>query len=290
MHTFKHALRTQDFSLTAELALNAFTGRAELIAQAKALAPHVDALQLPESIEKEVHLAPLAAAAILLAEGIDPVMHMNCRDRNRVALIADLLGAKALGVSSLLVMRGKQVQAGVEVKQVYDWGAKKLIAAANSMEDADFLIGSIATVFKPDRDWKPEHLPTKADAGVRFVQTQICFNTDLLRHYMARLVAERLTQRVNVIVGVAPLPSADIAQALGKNLRGAVVPAKVVKRLREAADPEREGIELCAELLSEIADIPGVSGANLMCFGNFDAVTEAIRVSGVRTAIAPDRV
>jgi hypothetical protein len=107
---------------------------------------------------------------------------------------------------------------------------------------------------------------------------------------MARLVAERLTQRVNVIVGVAPLPSADIAQALGKNLRGAVVPAKVVKRLREAADPELEGIELCAELLSEIADIPGVSGANLMCFGNFDAVTEAIRVSGVRTAIAPDRV
>jgi methylenetetrahydrofolate reductase (NADPH) len=217
-------------------------------------------------------------------------MHMNCRDRNRVALIADLLGAKALGVSSLLVMRGKQVQAGVEVKQVYDWGAKKLIAAANSMEDADFLIGSIATVFKPDRDWKPEQLPTKADAGVRFVQTQICFNIDLLRHYMARLVAERITQRVNVIVGLAPLPSADIAQSLGKNLRGAVVPAKVVKRLRQAPDPEREGIELCAELLNEMADIPGVSGANLMCFGDTAAVADAIRLSGVRSAAIPDDV
>lgn len=289
LHTFKHALRTQDFTLTAELALNASTDRAGLLQQARALAPFVDALQVPESVEQEVHLAPLAAAAILIAEGIDPVVHMHCRDRNRIALLADLLGARALGVSSLLVMRGKEIATGVDVRQVYDWGAKKLIAAANSMEDAEFLIGSVATIFKPDRDWKPEHLPTKADAGVRFVQTQVCFDIDLLRHYMARLVAERLIQRINVIVGLAPLPSADLAQWLGKNLRGSVVPAKVVKRLREAADPEREGVELCAELLSEMTAIPGVSGANLLCLGNPDAVTEVIRLAGIPTGNSLDK-
>lgn len=282
MHTFRHALRTQDFTLTAELALDARSDRAAIAAQAGLFASVVDAVQVPESVDQEVHLSPLAAAAILLDAGTDPVMHMNCRDRNRVALRGDLLGAAALGVSSLVLMRGKEfpTKARPRVKQVYDWGARRLMAAASAMPEADFLIGSIATVFKPDREWQPEHLPTKADAGVRFVQTQPCFDIDLLRHWMARLVAEKITQRVNVIVGLAPVPSVEIAQWLGKNLRGAVVPAKVVKRMREASDPEYEGILICAELLKDVAGIPGVSGANLTCLGNPETVIEAVRLSG----------
>ena len=283
MHTFRQALRTKDFTLTAELALDARSEAETIVSQAQALIGSVDAVQVPDSVEKQVHLSPLAAAAILLNAGIDPIVHMNCRDRNRVALRSDLLGAAALGVTSLLLMRGKEIPPGARpnVKQVYDWGSRKLIAAASAMDDADFMIGSIATVFKPDRDWKPEKLPTKADAGVKFVQTQLCFDIDLLRHYMARLVAEKLVQRVNVIIGLAPMPSADMAQWLGKNLRGAVMPSRVVKRLRQAADAEREGISICAELLRDVAGIPGVSGANLACLGDPDAIAEAVRVSGV---------
>lgn len=284
MGTFQQALRTQDFTLTAELALDARSNRESIAAQAANLARSVDAIQVPDSIASQVHLSPLAAAAILLQAGVDPVMHLHCRDRNRVALRGDLLGAAALGVSSLLLMRGKEIPADSrpKIKQVYDWGGRKLIAAAAAMEDADFMIGSVATVFKPDRDWKPEQLTTKADAGVRFIQTQLCFDIDLLRHYMSRLVAEKLVRRVNVVVGLAPLPSADVAQWLGKNLRGAVVPAKVVRRLRQARDPELEGIQVCAELLEQVADIPGTSGANLLCFGSEETVMETIKTSGVR--------
>lgn len=284
MHTFRHALRTQDFTLTAELALDARADRAAIAAQAGRLAPVVDAVQVPESVDQEVHLSPLAAAAILLDAGIDPVVHMICRDRNRVALRADLLGAAALGVTSLLLMRGKEFPARARAKQVYDWGTRRLIAAASSMAEADFLIGSVATVFKPDRDWKPENLPSKANVGVRFVQTQLCFDVELLRHYMARLVAAKITRRVSVIVSVAPLPSADMARWLGKNLRGATVPARLVKRLRQSADPELEGIRICAELLREIVTIPGISGANVACLGRAETAAEAISLAGVRDA------
>ena len=132
MSTFRQALRTRDFTLTAELALDAQSNRESIIAQVTTLADFVDALQVPDNVTGEVHMSPLAAAAILREAGIDPVVHMNCRDRNRVALRADLLGAAALGVSSLLLMRGKEIptESKPKIKQVYDWGGRKLIAAA----------------------------------------------------------------------------------------------------------------------------------------------------------------
>ena len=144
----------------------------------------------------------------------------------------------------------------------------------------DFLLGSIATVFKPDREWKPEKMSAKADAGINFIQTQLCFDIDILRHYMSRLVAEELTRRIHVCV--APLPSADMAQWLGKNLRGAVMPRRIVTRLRQAADPKREGELICAELLSESVTIPGVAGANLMSLGDVDSIVESVNLAALR--------
>lgn len=284
MQTFRDALRTKDFTLTAELALDAGLGREAIITQAQALAEHVDAIQIADSSESKIHLSTLAAAALLLDVGVDPVLYLSCRDRNRLALCGDILGAAALGVSSLVLRRGADIPVGVTppVKKVNDWRAKQLIAFAKAVESADFTIGSFATVFKPDSDWKPERLSTQADAGARFIQTQLCFNAKLLRHYMKRLVGEKLTHRVSVLVGLAPLPSADVAEWLRKNRNGTVIPVELIKRLQQAADPELEGINICAELLREIAGIAGVSGANLVCFGNSEAVAEAVRQSGIR--------
>lgn len=285
MQTFQQSLRNKDFTLTAELALDAASDTDMIVAQAKMLAAEVDAIQVPDSSPSYATLSSVAVSAMLLQAGIDPVMHLNCRDRNRLALRADVLGARALGVSSLLLMRGAEVPTDVrpKIKTVYDWGTLQLIRFVNSLEPANFLIGSIATVFKPDRDWKPSRLEKKADAGAKFIQTQLCFDADLVRHYMERLIAEKFIQRSSVMVALAPLPTADMAQWLGKNLRGAVVPAKVVKRLRQARDAEQEGIDICAELLREVADIPGVAGANLVCLGNAEPVAESVRRSGLRS-------
>ncbi|MDX1508408.1 MAG: methylenetetrahydrofolate reductase [Woeseiaceae bacterium] len=283
MKTFRHALRNKEFALTAELTLKPSALREDILDQAHTVSGLVDAVQVTDNPGAHLHVSPMAAAAILINDGIDPVLQMDCRDRNRIALRSELFGAAALGVSSVLVMRGRDYpeDARPRIKPVYDWGARKLIACANSIEGTDFLVGSIATAFKPDRDWRPEKLGEKADAGVRFVQTQPCFDIDVLRHYMARLVAAKLVQRVNVIIGVAPIPSVEVAQWFGKNLRGAVVPAKVVQRLRQADDPRAEGIRICSELLQQVAEIPGVSGANVICLGDADAAAEAIGASGV---------
>lgn len=284
-------MRTQDFSLTAELRLEADTDAAAILSQANLVRAHVDAVQITDSPGGRTHLCALAASAILLDNDIDPVMHLTCRDRNRMALRSDLLGAAALGVTSLLVRRGEKIprDAKSQVKTVYDWGVKRLIAEARSMQSespfarpVDFLVGTAATAFKPDRDWTPEKVTGKAKAGANFIQTQLCFDVDLLRHYVARLVSRQMVEQLDVIVSLAPLPSADVASWLGKNLRGAVVPARVVKRLRQATDPEEEGVAICAELLRDCADVPGVSGANLISLGILDSVLEAISTSGVR--------
>jgi len=162
LQTFRQALRSMDFVLTAELALDGTADRAAILAQAATLATEVDALQVADSAPPQSSLSPIAVGAMLLQAGIDPVVHLNCRDRNRLALRADVLGAAALGVSSLLLMRGKELADDMrpKVKTVYDWGTMRLIRFASSLERADFMIGSIATVFKPDRDWQPKQVHT----------------------------------------------------------------------------------------------------------------------------------
>lgn len=292
MKTFEESIRTQDFTLSAELKLDSHSTAASVVDQAQALIPIVDAVQVTDNPGGRVHMSPLVAAGILLDHEIDPVLHMTCRDRNRIALHSDLLGAAALGVTSLLLMRGRKFSADFPSKPatVHDWGTRKLIAAAQALQSdpnnenpPHFFIGSIATAFNPARGWQPGKLAAKADAGVRFIQTQLCFDIDLIKRYVAGLVAAKLLERINVIVGIAPIPSADIGEWLASNLRATVVPDAIIKRLRRAKDPEREGIEICAEMLQQLKDVPGVSGANLMSFGNADSVARSIEISGLRS-------
>lgn len=291
MKTFQEAVRTQDFTISAELQLDSRSTAASIVDQARILTSMVDAVQITDNPGGRVHMSPLVAASIMLRHEIDPVLHITCRDRNRIALRSDLLGAAALGVSSLLLMRGQKFPADFPLKAatVYDWGARRLIAAAHAIRSdsessnpPDFFIGSIATAFNPSRGWQPEKLTAKADAGIKFVQTQLCFDAELIKRYVAGLTAAKLLERVNVIVAIAPIPSADVADWLAGNLRGAVVPDAVIQRLRKARNPEREGIEICAELLNELKDVPGVSGANLMSLGNAENVVRSIELSAVR--------
>ncbi len=284
-------MRTRDFTLSAELKLDSRSTAASIVDQASALTSMVDAIQVTDNPGGRVHMSPLVAAGILLDHEIDPVLHLTCRDRNRIALHSDLLGAAARGITSLLLMRGQKFPADFPSKPatVYDWGTRKLIAAAHALQsDAEnlnpphFFIGSIATAFNPARGWQPGKMATKADAGVKFIQTQLCFDIDLIKRYVAGLIDAKLLERVNVIISIAPIPSADIGEWLASNLRATVVPEDIINRLRRSKDPEREGIEICAEMLQQLKDVPGVSGANLMSFGNADTVARSIEISGLR--------
>jgi methylenetetrahydrofolate reductase (NADPH) len=291
----QQAIRNGGFALTAELTPCADPDR--LVGQARQLAGAVDAVQVTDNPGGRAHMSALVAAGLLRQAGMDPVLHMSCRDRNRVALYGDLIGAAGLGITSLLIMRGNEPPARgrAPVKGVFELGAKRLIAAARAMRDgegaaalgsgsgrtADFFIGAIATVFSPKATWQPRTLLEKIDAGARFIQTQLCFDMAILRRYMARLVAAQLPRRAHVLVGLAPLPSAAIARWLRNNLKGAVMPDAVIRRMEQARDAEQEGVKICAELLQEAAEIPGISGANLLTPANLDLIPAAIRAAGV---------
>lgn len=291
LKTFREAVRTKDFTLSAELRLDSRTTAASLTEQAEMLSPVVDAVQVTDNPGSRVHMSHLVAAGILLNHGIDPVLHMSCRDRNRIALHSDLLGAAELGITSLLLMRGQKfpVDYPTKAKAVFDWGGNRLIEDACALQSdtaignpPTFFIGSIATAFNPTRGWKPEKMAARADAGIKFIQTQLCFDTDMIRSYIAGLVAARLLERISVIVGIAPIPSVEIGEWLAGNLRAKSVPDAVLSRLRESSDPERVGIEICAEMLRELEGMPGVSGANIVSFGGADNIARAIELSGLQ--------
>ena len=289
--TFKDALKTKEFVLTAQMNLPRAPDAESVIRQGEILRPAVDAVQLTDNPVAQVHMSGIAAAALLLQQGIDPIVHMTCRDRNRVALQSDLIGAAALGVTSVLLMRSKKIPDSMKprVRNVFDTPMKELMAFIQNLKDAetvalvsDFLIGATAEIFDPVADWSPDQLTKKCDAGANFVQMQLCFDMGVLRNYMARIVASKLTHRLNFIGALSPLPSADVAHWMRDNVKGALVPESIIERMEQASDPECEGIEICAELLQELATIPGVSGANLLTLGNLETIPAAIDASGVR--------
>jgi methylenetetrahydrofolate reductase (NADPH) len=285
MKTFREALQTQDFVLTAELNLSRESDPAAVIDQARALSGHVHAVQVSDSPDARVHFTPSVAAGLLIQNKIEPIAQLTCRDRNRVALEGELLSLGAMGVDSVLLLKGDRLPDDhrPRVQQVFELGGKELIETARSLAVdptitavPDFHIGTVATVFSPRKGWKPRSLLAKTDAGANFIQTQLCFDMPALRRYMSHLVEAQLTWRTAIVVGIATLPTAMTARWLHENVQGSVIPKKVIRRLQQARDPEQEGVTICAELLEELQDVPGVSGAHLVTPGDQATIAAAI--------------
>lgn len=284
------------FALTAEVTPPVSGGAGALLAKAEPLRGLVDAVNVTDGASARVAMSSLAASALLARHGIEPVLQVTCRDRNRIALQSDLLGASALGIHNLLILRGDDPSAGDEpdAKPVFDIESRDLIRVAAEMRDKGalrsgreidtpprFFIGAADTPFDPPEDWWPEGLNGKAEAGAQFVQTQLCFDIDIVRRYIARLKELGLTDRLFILIGLGPLASARSARWMRDNLWGVIMPDHIIDRLERADDPAREGIEICAELLQQLAETPGVSGAHLMAPMNPSAIRPAIEGSGL---------
>ncbi len=291
MKTFREAVQGDHFTISAELTLKRDSSADDVRRQADGLGQYVDGIQVTDNPYAWVQMSALAAASILFDHGIDPIPIMTCRDRNRRALQSDLLGLRALGVSSVLLMRGNKVprQHAVQASTVFDLAGRELIALASSLaQDGSagvgkaFFIGTGARVFRPKRNWRAESLIARAEAGAQFLQTPLCFNIDLLRTYMARIVEYGLTRNYSTMISLSPLPSVETARWLKKRMSDSRIPDSVIQRLEDAANPELEGIRICAELMQEISQVPGVSGVNLMTTGNPESIPAVIRASGLR--------
>jgi methylenetetrahydrofolate reductase (NADPH) len=232
-----------------------------------------------------VHLSTIAAASILLHAGIDPIVQLTSRNRNRIALVSELLGAAVLGVTSLLLVAGEKApkEFRPRPKPVLDLRATDLILTATTIRNdeklkspPDFFIGGVVTPVMPGPRWTPKKLLEKIDAGAQFVQTHICMDVDLLRGYMKRLIGKKLIQRTSVIVAVAVIESADDARWLCENRPNVMLPGNIVTRLEQADDPRAEGIAICAETIRALREIPGIDGVSIMATRDLSSIPAAV--------------
>ena len=293
---FARRLASGRFTITAELVPPVSTDPADVAARALPLKGKVAAVNVTDGAGARAHLSSVVAARILLDHGIEPILQMTCRDRNRLALESDLLGALALGVRNVLVLTGDDPKAGnqPEAKPVFDLDSRGLLALAQRLGSegklppdtpvkgpTSLFLGAADLPIDPPPGWAPTGLAAKAAAGARFVQTQFCLDTGVARRYAARLAEHGLADRVKLLVGIAPLASARSARWMREKLPGTIIPEALIDRLERASDPRREGIAICAELLRDLAAIPGVAGAHLMAPQNPAAIPEALAEAGL---------
>ena len=287
-------LKSGDFVVTAEITPPVSTDPGEFLSRAMPLKGVATAVNVTDGAGAKVHLSSLAAAHFLVQNGIEPIFQMTCRDRNRLALQADILGAVSLGIRNMLMLAGDDPKAGdqPEAKPVFDLDSRKLLAMAHGMRAEQKLpsgtevkggiklvLGAADVPIDPPPGWEPKSLRAKVEAGADFVQTQFCMDVGVVRRYAARLLEHGI--RIPILVGVAPIPSARSARWMRDKLFGTLIPDSIVERLEKAADPKREGRRICVEVLRELAETPGVAGAHVMAPMNFAEIPAAIEESGV---------
>jgi methylenetetrahydrofolate reductase (NADPH) len=294
----KDKLASDRFVITAEITPPVSCEAADLIAKAAPLKGLADAVNVTDGAGARPHLDAVAAAAILLREGIEPILQFNCRDSNRIGLQSELMGAAALGIRNLLLLKGDDPKQGdqPDAKPVFDYDTAALTKVAVMMRDkgelptgrkvggrADFFIAAADVPIDPPAGWEPKSLKGKIEAGCEFVQTQFCMDAGVVRRYLARLGEHGV--RLPFLIGISPLRSAKSARWMRERLFGTIIPDSTVARLEAASDPAAEGRALCVDLMRELAAIPGVAGVHIMAPGNEAAIADVIRdAAGIKRA------
>jgi methylenetetrahydrofolate reductase (NADPH) len=249
-------------------------------------------------------MSSLGVSALLRKAGYDVVMQISCRDRNRIALQADLLAAAALGVKNVLCITGDDVSVGdqPETKRVFDFDAMHLLRTARIMRDQGlflsgrkisvppaFFLGAVENPFAPPLQWRAERLAKKVEAGAEFIQTQYVFEVEVFREFMARLRDLGLLEHVYILAGVGPLKSPRAAEFMRTRVPGVVIPNALIERLEKTPRGRwrAEGIEICIEIIEQIRQIKGVAGIHVMAYRQEEAVAEIIQRLGLVPRVSP---
>ncbi|MDL2274630.1 methylenetetrahydrofolate reductase [Desulfosarcina sp. OttesenSCG-928-G10] len=274
-------LRAGHFAFTGELGPPRGTNLEVVKEKAKHLVGKVDAVNITDNQTAMVRMASWAASLLAIEAGLEPNYQMVCRDRNRLAMQADILGASALGIRNMLCLSGDHQQFGdhPQAKGVFDIDSTQLIATVKKMrDDAKFLggadidgppkifIGGAANPFAEPYDWRVHRLAKKVAAGVDFVQTQCIFNMDRMRTWVKQAVDMGLTEKVYILAGVTPMKSIGMARYMQTKVPGMDVPESIIKRL-QGVDKKKvadEGITIACEQIEEFKTMKGVAGVHLM--------------------------
>lgn len=294
----ERVLRSGRFAVTAELNPPDSADPQAVYDRALVLSTVCDAINATDASGAHVHMSSVAVCALLTRAGYEPVMQVSCRDRNRIAIQGDLLGASALGVHNVLCLTGDGVQVGdqPDAKPVFDLDSISLLQTARILRDQEeflsgrklesppkLFLGAAANPFAPPLDFRPFRLAKKVEAGADFIQTQYCFDLPCLETFMAAVRDQGLAERVFILVGVGPLRSAKAAEFMRSKIPGIVIPDEVVRRLRGVpADKQKaEGRRICIDMIQQVREIPGVSGVHVMAYRQEELVAEIIEDAGL---------
>ncbi len=287
----EQSLRGGRFVITTELTPPVSFDPEDLLRKVWPLKGLADAVNVTDGASARAHMSALAAASLLAREGVEPILQLTCRDRNRIALEADLMGAAALGIHNLLLLTGDDPKAGdqPDTKPVFDVNSTALTAMARVMREkgelptgraisgkAHFFLGAADLPIDPPAGWAPTKLGAKANAGAQFVQTQFCMDQGIIARYAQHLAGHAATRALHLLIGIAPLRSAKSARWMREHLYGTIIPDAIIEQLEHTADPATEGARICVALIEALAATPGVAGVHIMAPANEAAVPDVI--------------
>ena len=295
--TLEQTLKANEFAITAEIPAPISASASEMEEKIDLLTGHVHAINVTDNPGATAHMSSLAGCSIVRNKGIDPIFQVTCRDRNRLAIQSDLMGASALGINNVLTLAGDPVKNGdqPDAKAVFDINSKKVLSIMQSMNDlgetmsgrelqtkSKFFPGGAAIIHEPENNWDPVALKDKVTQGAKFIQTQFCYDVDLLRDYMKHIVDAGLSEKLFFIVGIGPLRSDKSAKWMRDKLFGTVIPDNIMQRMERSENQIEEGTAICAELINQFEEIDGVHGVHLMAPRNISAIAPTVKKAGIK--------
>lgn len=291
-------LRAGHFAFTGELGPPRGTNVQAVKEKASYLKGIVDGVNITDNQTGMVRMSSWATSLIVREEGLEPVYQMVCRDRNRLAMQADILGANALGINTMLCLSGDHQQFGdhPHAKGVFDIDSIQLLAMVKNMRDegkfqggADIdgppqmFIGAAANPFAEPYAWRVHRLAKKIQAGADFIQTQCIYNMQRMREWTKQAVDMGLAEKTSILAGVTPMKSVGMAKYMQTKVPGMDVPEEVIKRLRgvEKKKQKDEGIRIAVEQIQEFKEMEGIAGVHLMAIEWEHRVPEIADLAGV---------
>ncbi|HXZ23780.1 MAG TPA: methylenetetrahydrofolate reductase [Methanomassiliicoccales archaeon] len=291
------ALAKGRFAVTAEIGPPMSASADGIRERARMMKGYADAYNLTDNQTAMSRMSSIACAVVLMHEGLEPVVQMTCRDRNRIAMQSDILGASALGVRNVLCLSGDHQSFGnqKEAKNVYDIDSIQLLMVLHKMRDQGRLwnddelevapklfLGAAANPFADPFEFRVTRLAKKIEAGADFIQTQGIYDLERFERFMTMVRERGLHERVSILAGVLPLKSHKVALYMKNKVSGMSVPDEVIERMRKASDPKAEGIRMCVETIERLREIEGVRGVHIMAPMWEEKVPEIVERAGLR--------
>jgi methylenetetrahydrofolate reductase (NADPH) len=314
----ERVLRAGHFAVTGELGPPQSADGEVIRNKAKLLKGFVDAVNLTDNQTAVVRISSIGSGTILVREGLEPVIQMTCRDRNRLAIQSDLLGAYALGMRNLLCLTGDHQIFGNHptAKNVFDIDSLQMVRMVAAMRDEHvfqsgddfkgqeprFFVGAAAAPFADPVDFRPYRLAKKVKAGADFIQTQLVYDVPAFARYMEKVRALGLHEKTFILAGVGPLKSPGMARYMKNNVPGILVPDELIDRMTKAGEPwsgkpkeemtsedkaarsnawKEEGIRICIDLIKELREIQGVAGVHIMAIEWEEAIKPIVEGAGL---------